>query len=178
MGTVFKVLYTLMLFLVATMSTAQSNLVGTISASIGASFPIGKFAKDVSGEGHGFADRGLAAEIFYNVGQEEKRLHYLVGLIAMINPLDGEALCALWSRNATIEAKGYNLFGISGGGILDLNESGRIIWQLRATVGIATISYPAHEMRENFGSGPSRLIYKSSTDNSINLNGSLGLAAH
>lgn len=178
MQTNLRVLYFVLLLLGSKLLAAQSSLDHAISASVGVSFPVGDFAKDVSGEGHGFADPGLAVEIFYNIGHDEKRLHYLLGIIAMTSPLDGEALCALWSPNATIESKPYNLFGISGGAVLDLKESERFIWQLRGTLGVGTISYPAHEMRENFGNWPSRLIYKSSAENNISLNGSLGLAAH
>lgn len=176
MRTNFKVLYFLVLVLLSNLSAAQSNLVHTVSGNAGVSFPVGSFAKDVSGEGHGFANPGLAAEVFYNVGRDESRLSYLVGLIAIINPLDERGYRAMWSPTATIEAKRYNLFGISGGAVLDLENSERLTWQLRGTLGIATISYPAHEMRESTGSGGSVLIYKSSADNSINLSGSIGLA--
>jgi hypothetical protein len=172
-----KAIHFLVLLLATKLSVAQSSLVQTISASVGISFPVGAFAKDVSGEGHGFADPGLAAEMFYNIGHDEKKLNYQIGIIAIINPLDGRGLTAMWSPTATIKAKRYNLIGVSGGVLLDLKKSEHFISQLRATLGIASISYPAHEMRESFGGTRSVLIYKSSADNSINLNGSLGLTA-
>lgn len=175
MHTNFKVLHSLLLVLVANLSAAQSTFVHNISASAGISFPVGNFAKDESGEGHGFANPGLAAQVFYHVGRDENKLSYLAGLTAIINPLDGKGYRAMWSPTATIEARRYNLFGISGGAVLDLEKSERVTWQLKGTLGIATISYPAHEMRDGGADGKRLLLYKSSADNSINLNGSLGL---
>lgn len=165
-------------FLIVDHSAAQSIIVQSISASAGVSLPISIFAEDTSGKGHGFANPGATAQVFCSVGRGGSRLSYLVGLTAIVNPLDKEGFIAMWGPNTTIEAKRYNVFGISGGAELDLETTQRMIWRLRGTIGVATISYPAHEMRVRTGSGQSKLLYRSSADDSISLNGSLGLVVH
>lgn len=171
-----KILHSLVLVLIANVTVAQANLVQNISASVGISFPVGSFGRDVPGEGHGFANPGVAADVFYNICRADRKLSYLAGLIVINNPLDRKNMTAMWSPTTTIEAKNYNLFGFSGGVLLELPTTERLVWHIRATVGLASIQYPAHTLREPAGGRP--LIYRSSADNSINLNGSLGLLAN
>ena len=174
MSSYLKLFRCLLLVLAAYQSAAQSNLSHKISASVGPSFPVGKFSKDSAGEGHGFADPGLSAQVFYNVGRAESRLSYLAGITAIINPLDERSMLALWPPGVRIEAGTYKVYGISGGALLDLAKSARLTWQLKATVGMASITYPSHEMQVLWGDGVYRLLYKADADKSINLNGSLG----
>jgi hypothetical protein len=174
MHTNFKVLQFFLFVLVANLSAAQSNFVHSISAGGGLSFPVGKFSNDSPGKAHGFANPGFTAQVFGNIGPGNKRLSYLAGITAIINPLDEKGYLAMWGPGVSMKAKKYNLFGISGGAVFDLAKSERVTWKLKGTLGIATISYPAHEMRVVWGDGVSRLLYRSSADNSINLNGSLG----
>jgi hypothetical protein len=169
-----SVIHSLLFLLVFHLSAAQSNFVHSISASGGVSFPVGNFSHDFSGKGHGFADPGFTAQVLGNIGPGNERLNYLAGITAIINPLDEKAMVAMWPPGVTIQSKNYKLFGISGGAVFDLAKSERVTWKLKGTLGIATISYPAHEMRFVRGDGVSSLVYRSSADNSINLNGSLG----
>lgn len=171
-----NVLHSLLLVLIANLAFAQSNLNQNISASVGVSFPVGSFGKDVPGEGHGFANPGIGADIFYNICLADRKISYLAGLIAIINPLDGNNMTAMWSPTATIEAKKYSLFGFSGGVLYELPTTERLVWHLKATLGVASIQYPAHTLLEPAARRP--LIYTSSADNSINLNASLGLLAN
>lgn len=166
--------YSCLLFLVASTATAQSTLVHSISASTGISVPVGIFADDSDGEGHGFADPGFAAQVLFEVGDSESKISFLGGMNVLSNSLDKEHLAALYPPGITIEAKRYNLYGISAGMALNLSKTKSFSWQLRGTVGIATISYPAHELWL-VTANQTRLIYRSSANNSTKLTGSIGL---
>lgn len=49
-----------------------------LSASAGVSFPVGNFAVDTHGEGHGFANPGLATEVFYKCTNEHEFSYWLL----------------------------------------------------------------------------------------------------
>lgn len=169
-----KIFYSVLLILAAHLSTAQSTFRHSLSFSGGMSLPVGKFANDSQGEGHGFANPGFIYHLGYNVGPEESRLNFLAGLSAILNPLDEKEILAMYPEGVTIESKNYHLFGLSGGVAYYLLKSEGIAWQVKAAIGGAIIHYPAHELRYIRNNGSSALVSKTNGDKSINLTGTIG----
>jgi hypothetical protein len=172
-----RFLFSLCLLVVVSHAVAQSDARHSLVASGGLSLPVGIFARDHSGEGHGFANPGFATQLFYQRGRGESKLQLLGGLTFMVNPLDNKSIAAMWGP-ASVSSKNYTLLGISAGVLWQTSKSEKLSWNLKATVGAASITYPAHEVRYiNSASNTSHLIYSSSADPSFNLNGSLGVLA-